>query len=86
MAARLMASTADEIRCDLATYTRSCKRIVYTHLEPIQVKGKTERIKVFKPVEGNVSAALTLRKVPLVGRDEETVSARPCPNLFVSLA
>ena len=64
MAARLMAATQDEIRCDVATYTRSCKRVVYEHLEPIQVKGKDTRIKVFKPVSGSVTASLSLRKIP----------------------
>ena len=48
MAARLMASTQGEIRCDLETYTRSCKRVVFEHLEPIVVKGKTSKVKVFK--------------------------------------
>ena len=71
MAARLMASTKDDIRCDLETYARSCKRVVYEHLDPINVKGKKEKIKVFKPVAGSVSAALSLRKIPLIGRDEE---------------
>merc|ERR1711965_926189 len=37
MAARLMASTKDEIRCDVETYTRSCKRIVFDYVEPIKV-------------------------------------------------
>ena len=49
MAARLMASTSDEIRCDLATYTRSCTRVVFEKLEPIKVKGKEEKQQVFKP-------------------------------------
>ena len=40
MAARLMASTKTEIRVDHATYTRSCKRIVYKELEAIKVKGR----------------------------------------------
>ena len=50
MAARLMSATTDEVRCDLDTYTRSCKRIIFENLEPIHVKGKSERIKVFRPV------------------------------------
>ena len=71
MAARLMASTQGEIRCDVETYTRSCKRVVFEHLDPISVKGKAEKVKVFKPLAGTVSAALSLRKIPLIGRDEE---------------
>ena len=40
MAARLMAATKNQIRVDHATYTRSNKRIVYSTLEPIKVKGE----------------------------------------------
>ena len=57
MAARLMAATRDEIRCDLETYMRSCKHVVFERLNPIQVKGKKVEIEVFKPVEGTVSGA-----------------------------
>ena len=82
MAARLMGATKEEIRCDLETYTRSCKRIVYEQLEPIKVKGKQEKIEVFKPVTGTVSAALSLRKIPLIGRDEEMAIVHRCVDVF----
>ena len=78
MAARLMASTADDIRVDLETYDRSCKRVLFERLDPIRVKGKVAKIKVFRPVAGSVSAALSLRKTPLIGRSEdmELITAR----------
>ena len=71
MAARLMASTMTEIRCDRETHQRSCKRVIYEELEPIKVKGKDKKVSVFKPVAGSVSAALSLKQVPFVGRAEE---------------
>ena len=86
MAARLMASTTEEIRVDLETFSRSCKRIVYEHLEPIKVKGKASKIKVFKPVAGSVSAALSLRKIPLIGRNEELAMVRRNIDAFSDLS
>ena len=86
MAARLMASTIDEIRCDVETYTRSCKRVVFEHLEPIKVKGKANKIKVFKPVAGSVSAALSLREIPLIGRDEEMLLVSRSVDAFADLS
>ena len=86
MAARLMASTTDEIRCDLSTYNRSYKRVVFEKLDPIQVKGKHKKIPVFKPVAGSVSAALSLKQVPLVGRVEEMVLVSHFIDAFADLA
>ena len=86
MAARLMASTPDEIRCDLETYNRSCRRISYEKLDPIKVKGKEKKIEVFKPVGGSVSTALTLRQVPLIGRDEEILLVSRNIDAFDDLA
>ena len=81
-----MASTPDEIRCDLETYNRSCKRVSYEKLDPIKVKGKDKKIDVFKPVAGSVSAALTLRQVPLIGRDEEILLVSRGIDAFDDLA
>ncbi len=85
MAARLMASTQDQIRCDIETYARSCKRVVFEHLEPIHVKGKEAKIKVFKPVAGSVSAALSLRKITLTGRNEELAMVSRSVDAFADL-
>ena len=71
MSARLMSSTTDQIRCDSTTHARSERRILFETLEPIWVKGKSEAVPVFKPLAGSVSAALSLRRIPIIGRDEE---------------
>ena len=86
MAARLMASTKDEIRCDHTTYALSRKAIVFEELDPIKVKGKVEKIKVFKPVGGSVSAALSLRNIPLVGRNEERALVNARIDAFAELS
>ena len=86
MSARLMAATKDEIRVDVETYTRSCQRVVYEHLDPIKVKGKDQPIKVFKPTSGSVSAALTLRQIRLIGRKEELAMVLSRVDAFSDLS
>ena len=55
-------------------------------LKPIKVKGKAELIQVFKPLEGNVSAALSLRKIPLIGRDDEGAMVTQAIDGFADLS
>lgn len=78
----VMASTTDSIRCDSTTHLRSCKHVLFEALEPIWVKGKAERIPVYKPITGAVSAALSLRKIPMIGRDGDMSLIELCVDRF----
>ena len=86
LAARLMAATSNEIRVDFETYQRSCKAVPFEDLGSISVKGKKEKIKIFKPVAGTVSAAITLRKIPIIGRKEEVNMVKARVDKFSSLS
>ncbi|MEB3336857.1 MAG: adenylate/guanylate cyclase domain-containing protein [Leptolyngbyaceae bacterium] len=75
LAARLMVSAKDGILCDQTTYQGAQARLLFERLPPIQVKGKSELIPVYRPLASAQSASegwkvphLSSPSSPLVGR------------------
>ena len=83
MAARLMASTQDEIRCDAKTFAQSNKRVLFEELPPIRVKGKVNKIAVYKPIAGLSFAHHLLHSCIPFFVPPSTFSQLPC--LIISL-
>ena len=83
LSARLMAASKMGILCDEATHSNASRVIEFHELDAIKVKGKTDPIKIFRPIK-KISAAeertrrrqtqklLDLAKVAtLIGRNRE---------------
>ena len=74
VAARLMDAAGDGILCDAATATACGDRLVFEDLSPIQVRGKTDPLAVYRP-RGRGRARVRPRP-DLVGRTAERVQLR----------
>ncbi len=64
VAARLASSSDDRVLCDHETATMASGRFSFAVMNPILVKGKNERVSVFRPVElvdADASSATVLR-------------------------
>jgi class 3 adenylate cyclase/tetratricopeptide (TPR) repeat protein len=78
LAARLMGAAKEGVLCDQATYQIAQTRLMFESLPPIQVKGKSEPIPVYRPSTSAHSASERWRtayfaspSAPLVGRQAE---------------
>jgi class 3 adenylate cyclase len=75
LSARLMQAATNEILCDEATYLEAKERLHFASLKPIQVKGKTQPIPIYRPT-GQLTHVKSNRqnseeRSQIVGRDRE---------------
>jgi class 3 adenylate cyclase/tetratricopeptide (TPR) repeat protein len=78
LAARLMQQAGDGVLCDTATAEAARSSLAFEPLGPVRVKGRATPVPVFRPGRPARGAALgrvrgpePIRRVPLVGREEE---------------
>lgn len=69
LAARLMQAARNDILCDTTTYQSAQSRLVFNELDPIKVKGKSDPIVVYRPIEQTHSAIQDSGSI--IGRMEE---------------
>lgn len=86
LSARLMQAAKGGILCDAATYEAARGRFEFEDLESIQVKGKKDPIKIYRPlIERATPAPAHFKREVIVGRDlERRVTASvlaPVPEL-----
>lgn len=72
LAARLMqiARSKNDILCNETTYQATCHRLVFDELDPVSVKGKQDKVALYRPVGEAELCVLTHRR-ELIGRTEE---------------
>ncbi|HEY9857396.1 MAG TPA: adenylate/guanylate cyclase domain-containing protein [Stenomitos sp.] len=74
LAARLMQQAESQVLCDAATFEATQDRFRFEVLAPVQAKGKTGFLSVFRP-QGELRATITAG-AELVGRTEEKAQLR----------
>jgi class 3 adenylate cyclase/tetratricopeptide (TPR) repeat protein len=79
-AARIQASApVDAVAVGLETYRQTARVIVYEELEPVEVKGKSEPVRLFRAVEPRArlgSELIRAHDSPFVGREVEQTLLR----------
>jgi class 3 adenylate cyclase/tetratricopeptide (TPR) repeat protein len=78
LAARLMQQAGDGVLCDTATAEAARSSLAFEPLGPVRVKGRADPVPVYRPGRpargpalGRVRGPEPMRRVPLVGREEE---------------
>ncbi len=76
LAARLMQhAPAGEILCDHDTYSQARDRVQMDVLDPIEVKGKSGKVRIYQPNDNSLTSKIisgTFRPPPMIaGRDDE---------------
>ena len=74
LAARLMQEAGDGVLCDAATAEGARSAVAFEALAPARVKGRADPVPVYRPGRpsgGPVRGPEPLRRVPLVGREQE---------------
>src|SRR4029453_1595003 len=74
LAARLMQEAVDGVLCDAATAGAARTAMAFEALAPALVKGRADPVPVHRPgrrARGPVGGPEPVRRVPLVGRDDE---------------
>jgi class 3 adenylate cyclase/tetratricopeptide (TPR) repeat protein len=78
LAARLMQQAGDGVLCDTATAEAARSSVAFEPLGPVRVKGRANPVPVYRPGRrargpglGRVRGPEPMRRVPLVGREEE---------------
>lgn len=68
LAARLMQAATDDLLCDAETFKTTRSSFTFDELGPLNVKGKSEPVAVYRPLE---RLASTSTELPTVGRSSE---------------
>jgi class 3 adenylate cyclase/tetratricopeptide (TPR) repeat protein len=74
LAARLMQEAGDGVLCDAATAEGASSAMAFDALAPARVKGRADPVPVYRPGRpsgGRLRRREPLRRVPLVGREQE---------------